>query len=45
MGTSDDKKIYNINADIAAGAVAKKINSRRLLLILMSKVFLIKIKN
>tara|TARA_B100001540_G_scaffold77016_1_gene69441 strand:- start:143 stop:991 length:849 start_codon:yes stop_codon:yes gene_type:complete len=32
MGTSDDKKIYNINADIAAGAVAKKINSRRLLL-------------
>ena len=32
MGTSDDKKIYNINADIAAGSVAKEINSRRLLL-------------
>jgi len=32
MGTSDDKKIYNINADVAAGAVAKEINSRRLLL-------------
>ena len=32
MGTSDDKKIYNINADIAAGAVAKQLNSRRLLL-------------
>ena len=32
MGTSDDKKIYNINADIAAGSVAKKLSSRRLLL-------------
>ncbi len=32
MGTSDDKKIYNINADIAAGSVAKELNSRRLLL-------------
>ena len=32
MGTSDDNKIYNINADIAAGAVAQKLNSRRLLL-------------
>ena len=32
MGTSDDNKIYNINADIAAGAVAKELNSRRLLL-------------
>ncbi len=32
MGTGDDKKIYNINADIAAGAVAKELNSRRLLL-------------
>ena len=32
MGTSDDKKIYNINADIAAGAIAKEFNSRRLLL-------------
>ena len=32
MGIGDDKKIYNINADIAAGAVAKELNSRRLLL-------------
>ena len=32
MGISDDKKTYNINADIAAGAVAKELNSRRLLL-------------
>ena len=32
MGTSDDKKIYNINADITAGSVAKELNSRRLLL-------------
>ena len=32
MGTSDDNKIYNINADIAAGAVAKELKSRRLLL-------------
>ena len=32
MGTNDDNKIYNINADIAAGAVAQGLNSRRLLL-------------
>jgi acetylglutamate kinase len=32
MGIGDDGKIYNINADVAAGAVAKKLNSRRLLL-------------
>ena len=32
MGIGDDKKLYNINADIAAGAVAKTLNSRRLLL-------------
>jgi len=32
MGIGDDKKTYNINADIAAGAIAKKLNSRRLLL-------------
>ena len=32
MGTSDDKKIFNTNADIAAGSVAKELNSRRLLL-------------
>ena len=32
MGIGDNKKIYNINADIAAGSVAKELNSRRLLL-------------
>ena len=32
MGIGDNKKIYNINADIAAGTVAKELNSRRLLL-------------
>ncbi len=32
MGIGDNKKIYNINADIAAGSIAKKLNSRRLLL-------------
>ena len=32
MGIGDDGKIYNINADVAATAIAKEINSRRLLL-------------
>jgi len=32
MGIGKDNKIYNINADVAAGAIAKKLNSRRLLL-------------
>ena len=32
LGIGDDGKIYNINADIAAAVIAKKINSRRLLL-------------
>ena len=32
MGIGDDKKNYNINADIVAGSVAKELNSRRLLL-------------
>ncbi len=32
MGTGDDGKIYNINADTAAGSVAQELNSRRLLL-------------
>ena len=32
MGIGDDNKIYNINADIAAGSVAKELDSRRLLL-------------
>ena len=32
MGIGVDNNAYNINADIAAGAIAKKLNSRRLLL-------------
>tara|TARA_B100001029_G_scaffold166631_1_gene159200 strand:- start:273 stop:1121 length:849 start_codon:yes stop_codon:yes gene_type:complete len=32
MGIGDDQKIYNINADITAGAIAKELNARRLLL-------------
>ena len=32
MGIGDDNKKYNINADVAAGAIAKTLNSRRLLL-------------
>ena len=32
MGTDDEKKTYNINADIAAGSIAKELKSRRLLL-------------
>ena len=32
MGIGNDNKIYNINADVAAGAIAKELNSRRLLL-------------
>ena len=33
LGIGDNGKIYNINADVAAAAIAKEINSRRLLLI------------
>ena len=32
MGIGKDNKIYNINADVAAGSVAKYLKSRRLLL-------------
>ena len=32
LGIGDDRMIYNINADVAAAAIAKEINSRRLLL-------------
>ena len=32
LGLSDDGKIYNINADVAAGSIAKEIDARRLLL-------------
>ena len=32
MGIGGDGKIYNINADVASGSIAKELNSRRLLL-------------
>jgi len=32
MGINENKLSYNINADIAAGSIAKSLNSRRLLL-------------
>ena len=32
MGIDKDNKIYNINADVAAGSIAKNLKSRRLLL-------------
>ena len=32
LGLGDDDKIYNINADVAAGSIAKEIDARRLLL-------------
>ena len=32
MGVGEDKNIYNINADVAAGAIAKELKARRLLL-------------
>ena len=32
LGIGDDGKIYNINADLAAAAIAKEINARRLIL-------------
>ncbi len=33
MGLDDEKKPYNINADVAAGALARSIKSRRLILL------------
>lgn len=32
MGIGNDKKLYNINADVAAGSIAKELKARRLLL-------------
>jgi len=32
MGIGEDKKVYNINADVVSGSVAKELGSRRLLL-------------
>ena len=45
MGIGDDKKIYNINADFAAGSIAKELNSRRLLLMTDVEGVLDKSKN
>ena len=45
MGIGDNKKIYNINADTAAGSVAKELNSRRLLLMTDVEGILDKSKN
>ena len=36
MGLDKDNQVFNINADTAAGAIAKKLNARRL--IIMSDV-------
>ena len=44
MGIGVDNNAYNINADIAAGAIAKKLNSRRLLLMTDVEVVLDKNK-
>ena len=32
LGMGDDGRVYNINADVAAGSIAKEIDARRLLL-------------
>ena len=32
LGLGDDEKVYNINADVAAGSIAKELSARRLLL-------------
>ena len=32
LGLGDDGRVYNINADVAAGSIAKEIDARRLLL-------------
>ena len=33
LGIDDDNNVYNINADTAAGAIAKSLNARRLLIL------------
>ena len=45
MGIGEDNKIYNINADVAAGAIAKELNARRLLLMTDVEGVLDKSKN
>ena len=45
MGIGKDNNIYNINADVAAGAIAKELNARRLLLMTDVEGVLDKSKN
>ena len=45
MGIGEDNSIYNINADVAAGAIAKELNARRLLLMTDVEGVLDKSKN
>ena len=45
MGSGEDNNIYNINADVAAGAIAKELNARRLLLMTDVEGVLDKSKN
>ncbi len=33
LGLDKDNKVYNVNADTAAGAIAKKLNARRLIIL------------
>ena len=45
MGIGEDNNIYNINADVAAGAIAKELKARRLLLMTDVEGVLDKSKN
>ena len=45
MGIGEDSSIYNINADVAAGAIAKELKARRLLLMTDVEGVLDKSKN
>ena len=45
MGIGEDSNIYNINADVAAGAIAKELKARRLLLMTDVEGVLDKSKN
>ena len=45
MGIGEDNNVYNINADVAAGAIAKELKARRLLLMTDVECVLDKSKN
>ncbi len=45
MGIGEDGKVYNINADVVSGSIAKELGSRRLLLMTDVEEYWIKIKN